>query len=184
MYSMALGEIRKRLDEIDASIADSLGKRSTYSVNSGAYIATVYGVNPDVTKFYMESRKKLCKPGEDSSTYKETALIDGELIALIDRRIKHGEDVVKAKLETNPYLLNVTDKRLENGLRDTKREDEVIKRAIGIASGYGIDNDIIADYFRWIMNETTRLEINYVNQNRSRLSLDVKRKLRKLGINL
>lgn len=106
----------------------------------------------------------LCEPENDPTTYGETAYIDADVVALLNERINQGRYVAVFKVNQEPSLWNLVQEpdKLDEALRDRKREKVVIDDALGIASKLGLDAGLTTDLTRWILDTTTNLEVLYL----------------------
>lgn len=118
-----------------------------------------------IIKFYTNSLKKFCPMGNDPATYGETAYCDADIIQLLNERINLGRYVAQTKLQLNPSLKRIKNKKdLEKKLREPERETKIIKKVQIIAKRYKMNPKIVENFFRWIINETTRLELQYLEK--------------------
>jgi len=142
----------------------------------------------EIIKFYLNSLKEFCPPGNDSSTYGKTVYCDADIIELLNERINLGRFVAQSKLKTRFFLEKIKPphqkfwcgkgqtptpmhwcggknrKQLEKKLRNLKREREVIKKAKEIARKYAFPPKIAEEYFKWIVKETIKIEIEYLKK--------------------
>lgn len=107
---------------------------------------------------------RLCESKDDPSTYGETAYIDADAIELLNERINLGRYVAVYKVNNDRSLWDLVSEpnRLDEALRDRKREQVVIDDALGIASRLGLDASLTEDLTRWIIDATTDLEVKYL----------------------
>jgi chorismate mutase len=118
----------------------------------------------ELLSFYRGLLPDLCAPGSDPGTFGETAYVDADLLALLNERVNIGRYVAQAKLGTDPSIRAVVDDRLalDARLRHRDREEQVIASARGVAARYDLDADLAERVFRWVIDETTRLEVVYL----------------------
>jgi monofunctional chorismate mutase len=120
----------------------------------------------DIIKFYMNSLKEFCAPREDQATYGETVYCDADIIQLLNERINLGRYVAEAKLQSGVFKEKFKSKKsLENQLRDLKREKELMEKVQKISLKYGFDVALAKKYFRWIVGETLKVEVNYLKKS-------------------
>jgi len=167
----------------------------------------------EIIKFYLNSLKKFCPLGNDSSTYGETVYCDADIVELLNERINLGRFVAQSKLKAEFFLEKISaeggsasggknkkqlapivkqgllrsfagfnevkmirafkirppwsnghDATLEKKLRNLKREREIIKKAKEIARKYTFPLKITEEYFKWIIKETIKIEIEYLKK--------------------
>ena len=122
-------------------------------------------IGKEIIRFYINSLKELCKPGDDPTTYGETAYCDADIIQLLNERINLGKYVAQAKLIFNPSLKGIKNrKKLEKKLRNLGREKEVFKKVKIITKRYGLNPKKVEKFFKWIIKETTKIEIEYLQK--------------------
>ncbi len=130
---------------------------------------------PDVSKrtisigdgliaFYLQMLPRLCPPGDDPNHYGETVYVDADLLQLLNERINVGRYVAEAKLESDPsmYAIRHDTGELERRLKDARREAALLTAVEGIAARYELDPGVVRAMFRWIIDETLRVEIAYL----------------------
>lgn len=119
----------------------------------------------EIIKFYLDSLKKFCPPGNDSSVYGETVYCDADIIELLNERINLGRFIAQVKLKNGFLFQGIKSKKqLEKRLKNLKREKEVIKKAKEIARKYTFPTKIAEEYFKWIIKETIKIEIEYLKK--------------------
>ena len=114
--------------------------------------------------FYLQMLPRLCPPGEDPNDYGETVYVDADLLQLLNERINVGRYVAEAKLESDPsmYAIRHDTGELERRLKDAGREAALLTAVEGIAARYELDAGFVRAMFRWIIDETLRVEIAYL----------------------
>ncbi len=118
----------------------------------------------EIIKFYLKSLNDFCEKGKDPSTFGETVYCDADIIELLHERINLGRYVAQAKIEKNPELKKIKNKKeLEEALRNRQREKEVIKKSKEIAKKYHFSPVVAGKYFKWIIETTIKLEVEYIN---------------------
>lgn len=108
---------------------------------------------------------RLCEPGSDPNTYGETAYLDADLLELIHERVNVGRYVARAKAETTPGVRDpgIGAEELIGMLRDPAQEERILDGVRVGARSYGVDVDIAAMVFRWVIEETIRVEVAYLH---------------------
>lgn len=107
---------------------------------------------------------RICEHQDDPDTYGETVYIDADIVALVNERVNLGRYVAAAKAHDNPDLWKIvpdTDK-LNHALRDYDRENVVIGQAKVEAAKVGLDVAFTGDLFRWVIERTTDIEVEYL----------------------
>ncbi len=104
--------------------------------------------------------------GEDPVSLGETAYCDADLIELTHERINLGRQVAESKLQGDPSVRNLVgdDKMLVPKLRDLGREEQVVARARDVAGRYELSADAAERYMRWIISETIKVEVEYLQR--------------------
>ena len=126
----------------------------------------------EIIKFHLNSLKKFCALGDDSSVYGETVYCDADIIELLNERINLGRFIAQVKLKNGFLLQGIKSKKqLEKRLRNLKREKEIIKKVKEIARKYTFPTKITEEYFRWIIKETIKIEIEYLKKVHPRILL-------------
>ncbi|MCS7056053.1 MAG: hypothetical protein NZM18_07790 [Thermoflexales bacterium] len=117
-------------------------------------------------QFYISILPRLCRPGDDPHYYGETAYADADLLARINERIYLGAFVAHSKLERDPAMLQLAGQpdALRSALRDPRRESDVVAQARDAARRYALNEDLMAEVFGWIIEQTLDLEVRFVQQ--------------------
>jgi chorismate mutase len=91
---------------------------------------------------------------------------DADLIVLIHERINVGRYVAEAKLQTDPSLVRVVDTRptLARRLVQPQREQAVVDQARRIATRYDLNAEVVERCFRWIIEQTLEVEVEYLRR--------------------
>jgi chorismate mutase len=120
----------------------------------------------DIINFYLSSLKEFCIKGDDKSTYGETVYCDADLILLLNERINLGRYVAESKLQSKSSIRDVIEEKdkLMKELRDYQREEDVIRKARKVALIYEIDPNIVEKIFRWIIDKTIKVEVEYLQK--------------------
>jgi chorismate mutase len=120
----------------------------------------------ELIRFYISLLPQLCKPGDDPHSYGETAYADADLLARINERMYLGGYVAKFKLEQEPALAAIAADAyaVRDALCDSNREAAVIERARTAAMIHGLSPDLMAAFFRWMIDQTIDLEVRFVQQ--------------------
>jgi len=127
-------------------------------------------ISGEIIKFYTDSLSKLCAEGDEPFTHGETVACDALTILLLNERISFGKYVAQSKIDKDRSLLDITDRdELTERLRNYKREEEVLSRAQSIAVANGLNHGIAYDFFKWIIDTTIHLEVDYIFESRARL---------------
>jgi chorismate mutase len=142
-------------------------KRANTYVN--IYTHGTEGIAEEVLAFYTGMLPRLCKPGDKPDTYGETAYVDADLIELLHERINTaGRYAAQFKLNSDPrikkYAMNLSNYgKLETLLRNQRREDVVVRKAVRAARLYGLDPYITSHIFKWLIEKTVSVELTYIN---------------------
>ena len=77
-----------------------------------------------------------------------------------------GRYVAEVKLQTDPSLVDLIDARkaLARRLVQPQREQTVIDQARSIATQYDLNADVVERCFRWIIEKTLDVEIEYLRR--------------------
>lgn len=123
-------------------------------------------VKEDLLKFYIPLIKKLCKPGEDATTFGETVYCDADLLELLNERINLGRFIAESKLKSDKSISKAVGDRatLIKRLRDRTRENKVVENARKIAARYGLNCRVVEKLFKWIVEKTTKVEEEYLKR--------------------
>ena len=121
-------------------------------------------IKDELLAFYLSVLPKLCPAGDAPEHYGETVYVDADLLLLLHERINVGRYVAEAKLRADPSVAasRHDDALLTSKLRDSRREDVLIAAVRATAERYELDPDIVAQIFRWIIEETLRVELVYI----------------------
>jgi chorismate mutase len=119
--------------------------------------------------FYRtEVLPRICAAGEDEAdSYGETVYVDADLLELLHERIGKGRMVAAIKIVANPDIWDVAHDRitLEVALQDPAREEMVLRDAIEAGKvRYQLDPDTVNHLFRWIIDQTLDLEVEYLQR--------------------
>ena len=121
-------------------------------------------IGDDLVSFYLATLPRLCRGGDDPNTYGETVYADADLLQLINERINVGRYVAEAKVTSDPtiYALRHDAPLVEARLKDAGREAALLAVVEEIARKYELDPDVARTMFRWIVDETLRVEVAYL----------------------
>jgi chorismate mutase len=121
-------------------------------------------IRDDLLAFYLDVLPRLCPPGDDPSNYGETVYVDADLLQLLHERINVGRYVAEAKLRSDPSVAasRHDPDLLASKLRDSGREEALIAVVRATAERYALDPDVVEQIFRWIIDETLRVEVAYL----------------------
>lgn len=135
-----------------------------WSFDMPAIPAVNLSIQDHVIDFYVKLLPAICESGDDTTTYGEAAYVDADIVVLIHERINMGRYVAYFKFMQDPTVLNLLaqPEQLRAALTVKKREDEVISAAMRSAEQRGLDIHIIAKMFRWMIDETLDLEVEYL----------------------
>lgn len=135
-----------------------------WSFDMPAIPAVNLSIQDHVIDFYVKLLPAICESGDDTTTYGEAAYVDADIVVLIHERINMGRYVAYFKFMQDPTVLNLLaqPEQLRAALTVKKREDEVIAAAMRSAEQRGLDIHIIAKMFRWMIDETLDLEVEYL----------------------
>jgi len=132
-----------------------------------SYISKVdINLRDELIRFYVSILSELCLPGDNSISYGETAYLDADILQHLQERINVGRYVAESKLQANTQIQNiVADKTLLTvQLKDAKREEDVINQAKETAFKYELNPELVGRVFRWIIDETLKVEIDYLQK--------------------
>lgn len=120
----------------------------------------------EVKGFFIELIKDLCKESDDPNSYGETVDCDADILELLFERIMLGLYVANSKANSDPKIKDIigSPKLLEEKLRNMPREEEVVEEARKCAEQNNLNPAVIERCFRWIINETTKVEIEYLQK--------------------
>jgi chorismate mutase len=119
----------------------------------------------EILKVYQEILTKICIKKEDEDSYGETVKLDvSNVLAINERVLGLGEMVAEYKIESNPKIINETNKsKIKEMLVVLKREQEVVQSAKEIALKYGLtQTEDIGNFMQKIIDITTDTEIEYI----------------------
>lgn len=121
-------------------------------------------VGEHLISFYLETLPRLCRGGDDPNTYGETVYVDADLIQLINERINVGRYVAEAKATSDPsiYAIRHDARQVEARLKDARREEALLASVGAIAERYELDPNVVQTIFQWIMEQTLRVEVEYL----------------------
>ena len=121
-------------------------------------------IGDGLVSFYLQTLPRLCSPGDDPNTYGETVYVDADLLQLVNERINVGRYVAEAKATSDPsiYAIRHDAQLVEERLKDARREEALLAAVEGIAERYALDPSVVRAVFRWIIDETLRVEVAYL----------------------
>ena len=122
--------------------------------------------NNNLVSFYQSLIAEYCEPGDNPDTYGETAYIDADLIEMLHERVNIGRYVAEVKGRTDPSIYEVKsdDELLLSKLKDRTREEAFLQRAGNIAQVYELNPSMVVDAFKWMIDKTLDIEIDYIRQ--------------------
>ncbi len=106
------------------------------------------------------------KPVDDPKTYGETVYEDADLLQLMHARVNIGRKVAERKTTDDPDIFKVADDRVAvlAKLRDERREAVLLEKASGLAMDYNLNPNIVDEAFRWMIERTIDVEIDWIQQ--------------------
>jgi chorismate mutase len=121
-------------------------------------------IKDDLLAFFLSVLRRLCQTGDDPDNYGETVYLDADLLQLLHERINVGRYVAEAKLRSDPSVgASRHDAALLSlKLRDSRREEALIAAVRSTAERYELDPEVVERIFRWIIEETLRVEVAYL----------------------
>jgi chorismate mutase len=121
-------------------------------------------IKDDLLAFYLSVLPRLCPPGDDPDNYGETVYLDADLLQLLHERINVGRYVAEAKVRSDPSVAASRNDAalLSSKLRDSRREEALIAAVRATAERYELDPEVVEQIFRWIIEETLRVEVAYL----------------------
>jgi len=155
-------------DQFPLSAAGQSGAETTRRTPPAAPSAKVeIHLRADLEAFYTgEVLPRLCAEADDPNSYGETAYCDADLLELLNERINVGRDIALAKVQREPDLLHLLadDTTLAERLTDRAREENVLADAATAAERYSLDPALARFVFRWIIDRTLALEVEYLQR--------------------
>lgn len=123
-------------------------------------------VGENILPFYRGLVAKYCEPGDDSTTYGETAYLDADLIQIIHERINIGRYVADIKGRNDPTVYEIKENKelLLLKLKDKSREEALIEKVRNTAQIYTLNPDMAEETFRWMIERTIDVEIAYIQR--------------------
>ena len=120
----------------------------------------------DLLAYYQTLLPRLCRPGDDPNTYGETVYADSDLLVLMNERVNVGRYVAQVKADREPSIFDdiANAERLEARLKDATRENALLVTVRGVAARYELDPKVVEGVFRWIIQETMLVEIEFLRQ--------------------
>lgn len=121
-------------------------------------------IRDNLLGFYLSVLPRLCPPGDDPDNYGETVYLDADLLQLLHERINVGRYVAEAKVRTDPSVEASRHDAalLSSRLKDARREEALIAAVRATAERYELDPEVVEYIFRWIVEETLRVEVAYL----------------------
>ena len=141
---------------------------------SGLSVLPDVGINlrDELIPYYVGILPQLCEHRDEPDTHGETAYIDANVLELLNERMNLGRYVAVSKIQDNPDVWNIVPNtsELAEALRDRVREELVIEDALRRAERFGLvrhgmdseRRDFIQGFFRWIIDRTLDLEVEYL----------------------
>lgn len=131
-------------------------------------ISTVdISLRDDLIGFYISILPELCPSGDDPPSYGETVYLDADILQHLHERINVGRYVAESKLKSNPPIQNTIGNTtsLMTQLKDPEREKAVINQVKETALKYELNSHLIEKVFRWTIDETLKVEIDYLQKS-------------------
>jgi chorismate mutase len=121
-------------------------------------------IRDNLLAFYLEILPTLCRAGDEPENYGETVYVDADLLQLLNERINVGRYVAEAKLQSDPAVVACRHDAalLSATLRDSRREEALIAVVRATAERYDLDPEVVERLFRWMIEETLRVEVAYL----------------------
>ena len=155
-------------DQFPLSAAGQARPEGSRRVAPSAAVEKVeISLRADLEAFYTRDvLPRLCEDADDPNCYGETAYCDADLLELLNERINVGRDIALAKVQREPDLLQLLadDATLAERLTDRVREEAVLADAALAAERYSLDPDLARFVFRWIIDRTLSLEVEYLKR--------------------
>lgn len=130
------------------------------------------GVGPRLITFYIDWVNRACPGGDDSNTYGETVTADVSALLAIMERVNLGKTVAESKLTELPEQFKATggdrDAMLKLIVRKD-REEKVIELAQALASHYDLEAKHAVDVFRFMIDITVDIEVDYLRMRLTQL---------------
>jgi len=135
-------------------------------ISSSSIEKVKINVKDEIMRFYLNFIKRACAPGEDKISFGETAYCDADIMEMLNERINLGKFVAESKYRTDPSISEVihSDELLESKLRNRAREQEVLENVRAAASRYDLDQVLVEDFFKDMIDVTTKLEMEYLRR--------------------
>jgi monofunctional chorismate mutase len=151
-------------DQYPLFSGDPHGSDAIRDVRGVALPQLTIDIKEDLLAFHQETVERLCAKGEDPGTYGETVYVDADLLQLLNERINVGRYVADAKMTADPSLADVLadGTALAGRLTDSAREAALVARVREVARRYELDEDAAEAVFRWIIQETLKVEVAYL----------------------
>jgi monofunctional chorismate mutase len=151
-------------DQYPLFSGDVPGSPAARTVSVSALPRMAISIKDDLLAFHRATIEKLCEPGDDPDTYGETVYVDADLLQLLNERINVGRYVADAKLAADPSLVALlgSEGELNARLTDSAREDALLARVREVAGRYELAPGVAEDTFRWIIQETLKVEVAYL----------------------
>ncbi|MEX2228767.1 MAG: hypothetical protein WEB13_03915 [Dehalococcoidia bacterium] len=153
-------------DQHSLSQAELPGSAARRQVHIPALPRVEINVRDALVPFYRDTiLPQLCVRGDDDpDTYGETVYVDADLLELLHERINLGRYVARAKFESGPGIRNpdLTPEELTELLRDRPQEERILAGVRVAAERYGVNTDVAAQLFGWVIEQTIRVEVAWL----------------------
>ena len=124
-------------------------------------------VGGQIIQYYLGWIEECLEAGSDSDTFGETVTADVAALQGISERVNVGKYVAEYKFQQNPQAFRQAQGdpgALRRLVVNEEREKRVIDVGRQLAEHYGFDAEQACRIFRWKIQLTTDLEINYLQK--------------------
>jgi chorismate mutase len=121
----------------------------------------------EVIHYYINWIKKYCEVGTDSDTFGETVTSDVAALMNLLERINLGKYVAEYKYQENKKIFQNTmgePREIKELVVNKEREAKVLDMAAHLAEQYEFSADQSRKTFRWIIEETIKVEVEYIHR--------------------
>lgn len=127
--------------------------------------AMASGVGDRVLAYYQDWIAIGCPAGSDTDTFGETVTADVAALLAIMQRVNLGKYVAEIKWNEGPERFIATEGEREGIVELIVRRDreaEVERLAVRLAEHYEFDPDQARQLFRWMIDVTVDIEVDYI----------------------
>jgi len=121
----------------------------------------------EVMDFYIGWIRESCRAGTDSNTFGETVTSDVAALMNLIERINLGKYVAEYKFQNDPETFRKSGGDAEKILgliKNQKREEAVLNLASQLAAHYELDRNQAMNIFQWMIEETKKVEVEYIQR--------------------